>query len=345
MKKLLTFSACCILLIACDDQELSPTVGADSRNANVSQLDIGPVNQLVWTSLQVPQMSNYPFNYPEYKNRIISVNGNVYCMTGSLREVVYKLNNTTKRWEFFADPHKMYMQFIGDFEYIWSHGSKFYYGFQMEYGYSRAVGGMDPVTGEKADVPDFPGTPVREFASVVIGDKGYILGGNVNGVAINQLWEYDFISKVWTNKGGLPGGARAGATAFAFNNKIYFGLGHDYITGGGQTVARYKNDWYAITPSSSGFGIVKADFPGSRRDYLNNFSINDKFYIGAGQSGDNFWEYNPANDRWTQKTDCTAASSGQNNINVFALGNAGYLVKGSLAEFWRYSNSSIVPVP
>lgn len=134
---------------------------------------------------------------------------------------------------------------------------------------------------------------------------------------------------------------------------MYFGLGYDYLNFNGQSIKRYKNDWYQITPATyNGYSAVKADFPQARAS-AKGFVINDKIYVGWGRNNsglqNDLWEYNPAKNLWTQKATCPATNGGQNNygsnLNAFSIDNVGYLVKGDLAEFWRYSKTSLVPVP
>jgi hypothetical protein len=348
MKKSIIFFLSYFLLVACEDAvDLSSAnqVAALRLENGISQQDIGPVNPYVWTRLQVPQMDNYPYNNPNGNAIIVPVNGEVYCLSGDLYEVGFKLNLTTKRWEPFSDPHDMFLAFAGGFQYLFSYQEKFYYGFQMDNGGEEHVRSLDPVTGARGVVADFPGTPVARPTAFRVGSKGYVIGGSVNDIALNQFWEYDFITNQWTNKGALPGGPRANAVTFVLNNKVYFGMGHDYLNFNGQSIKRYKTDWLEMDPASGGVAAIKAPFPGTKKEYINGFTINDKFYIGTGQSGDDFWEYNPANNKWTQKTDCPATHSGYRNTGVFTLGNVAYFVKGDLAEFWRYSVSSVVPAP
>jgi hypothetical protein len=351
MKKILIALVSCGLLIACSDAvDFSQT--KDATNANtlksadgVGTLDFGPVGSYVWAKLTVPGMNNYPFNNPNGRNMIIQVGDDVYCLIGDLHEVIYKLNNRTKRWEYFSDPHDMYMWWVGGFDYLYSYQSKIYYGFQLEGGpeYEHGMGSLNPLTGERDQIADFPGTAVDFPTSFIAGSKGYILGGLRNGVAINQFWEYDFATNKWTNKGSLPEGARAGAIAFVFNDKVYFGLGYSTVTVNGEVIRRYKKDWLTID-LAGGIAIEKTEFPGTLRNSSQGFSVNNKFYLNWKGTTD-FWEYNPANNTWTQKDNLPVTPSDQKNMSVFALGNVGYLVKGSLSQFWRYSNTPIVPVP
>ena len=62
--------------------------------------------------------------------------------------------------------------------------------------------------------------------------------------------------------------------------------------------------------SQIGNWIAKAPFGGTVRQYAVGFSINNKGYIGTGWDmgagyRDDFWEYDPATNSWTQKATFT----------------------------------------
>lgn len=55
-------------------------------------------------------------------------------------------------------------------------------------------------------------------ASFVMGDKAYISCGE-NGGVLNDTWEYDFATDLWTKKTAYEGVARTGAIAFSVANR------------------------------------------------------------------------------------------------------------------------------
>ena len=73
------------------------------------------------------------------------------------------------------------------------------------------------------------------------------------------------------------------------------------------------------------------------------FSIGNKGYIGTGYSGsgisdvDDFWEYDPVTNEWTQKADY---AGGPEQMAVgFSIGNKGYIGLGRKkmdSDFWEY---------
>lgn len=364
MKKIVIVLVSCMLLLACSDvvdfSQTKEVISNDPlKNANgISTLDIGPVNPYVWTKLPVPLLSDYFEYYPRNDASqdlfLLEVNNEVYCGIASHAEVAFKFNKATKRWDLFDDPNGMFtLTAIAGYKYLFSYDSKFYAGLRLGDGDDAGgedesyIGSHDVVTGDHQEKARFPGTPVSEPACFVVGSKGYIIGGYNPRTksAVNQFWEYDFIADQWTNKGSLPGGARAGASAYVLNNKVYFGLGYDVVTINGQRVTRYKKDWYQMDPASSGgIAMAKTTFPGTPKKNPKGFTINEKFYLGWAKAND-FWEYNPASNKWTQKDNLPVAGSSDRNVSLFAVGNAGYLVQGWMGTFWRYSNTTLVPVP
>ena len=355
MKKLMIFVVSIAMLTSCFDEQLAPSDQSGLKTgAQAGTSDIIPVLTYKWNKLQVPPMANYPFNNPTGQNIILPVNGDVYCLIGTQSEFAYKLNLSTKQWEYFDDPDAMFVPFRVGYKHLFSYQSKIYFGMMMYMGTETDVHTLDPSTGIQSDVASFPGTPVLYPTCFSVGTKGYLMGGyhpSTNTV-VNQFWEYDFLSDQWTNKGSLPGGARAAASAFVVNNTVYFGLGFDYLTFNGIKIKRYKKDWYQMDPAASGgFALIKTDFPLTRA-HAKGFVINNKIYLGWGTNGtlqNDFWEYNPSTNTWVQKTGCAATNSSvgysRANIGIFSIGTVGYLVKGDLGEFWRYGLSAFIPVP
>jgi outer membrane protein assembly factor BamB/N-acetylneuraminic acid mutarotase len=95
----------------------------------------------------------------------------------------------------------------------------------------------------------------------------------------------------------------------------------------------------------------KADFGGNARVAAIGFSIGDKGYIGTGYDGSNlndFWEYDPQINIWTQKTGFGENDSSLTNTSItarhaaigFSIGDKGYIGTGydesNLNDFWEY---------
>lgn len=184
-----------------------------------------------------------------------------------------------------------------------------------------------------------------EAVSFSIGGKGYVGTGETIGQQ-NDFWEYDPITDVWTQKANVPGGPRSSATGFSTAGKGYIGLG-DSLT----SLAYYK-DFYEYDPAMNVW-VRKADFGGGRRSGATGFSIGSKGYVGTGSmsisspfykdsSTNDFWEFDPATNRWTQKANF--AGGVRTNSSGFSIGEKGYIglgrseifYHGLLDDLWEY---------
>lgn len=177
-----------------------------------------------------------------------------------------------------------------------------------------------------------------------IGDKGYIVSDKYAPGRV--VWEYDPATDVWTQKAWYPGEGEYGqSTGFSIGTKGYLGLGYRY-SGAWQ----FTKDFWEFDPEANTW-TRKADFGGAGRRLASGFSIGTKGYIGVGLSGgispvpitnySDFWEYNPATDTWTQKTDFPV--SGAYKGGAFSINSKGYLCSGTSFwggnSFWEYDPS------
>ena len=88
----------------------------------------------------------------------------------------------------------------------------------------------------------------------------------------------------------------------------------------------------------------KANFPGVGRVYSACFSIGNRGYVGGGDTSNSntglpitndFWEYNPDNDKWTQKANIPL--SPRIGAICFSIGNKGFIGCGDGGnDFWEY---------
>lgn len=85
-----------------------------------------------------------------------------------------------------------------------------------------------------------------------------------------------------------------------------------------------------------------ADFPGVARSQAVAFAAGGKGYVGTGYDGLNrlrdFWQYDPAADRWTRKADF--GGSARYGAAAFALNDKGYVATGYDGNYkkdlWQY---------
>ncbi|TRZ72144.1 MAG: T9SS C-terminal target domain-containing protein [Bacteroidetes bacterium] len=139
---------------------------------------------------------------------------------------------------------------------------------------------------------------------------------------------------------------RAGAVGFSIGSKGYIGMGYGY-TYQNQTC---KKDFWEYNPATDSW-TQKADFGGGLRANAAFFALNNKGYVGTGQSSTqlfkDFWEYNPATNKWTRKADfggvtrkcATGFAISSGNINKGYIGT-GLLPNGTtpinLQDLWEY---------
>ena len=70
----------------------------------------------------------------------------------------------------------------------------------------------------------------------------------------------------------------------------------------------------------------KADYPGNSAGGEVGFSIGTKGYVGAGIANE-FWEYDPATDTWTQKSSMPGTYGIAGAVG-FSIGTKGYIGTG-----------------
>ncbi len=345
MKRLSYFLMLLVIFTACKKEEIRELpVEENTEQMSPSVASIEPINPFGWIGYPVPSNNNH--QSLSGQNLIIEVNGDVYCSVGGHFLATYKLNNSTKRWE-TTDP-TFFSSFGTGIQYFFSYQSKIYFGMNRGYeGTDNDFYSRDMTTFVNTPMADFPGTPVSDPTCFVIGSKGYIMGGHIDetGTLSNQLWEYNFSTNQWANKGNSPLGARVGAIAMVVNNKAYLGMGYSFITFNGQKIKQYKNDWIQYDPSSI-FFLNRATFPGARRTNAKGFVLNGLPYVGFGKDGSNYfkdmWRYNSNDNTWTQKENLPGAAF-TGSIGTFTKEGKGFLVKGSLSEFWRYYTTYEAP--
>jgi len=144
----------------------------------------------------------------------------------------------------------------------------------------------------------------------------------------------------WVKQSDFEGVTRSGAISFSIGNYAYVGLGSDGDD--------YLTDFWRFDPSKN-FWQKMASFPGVGRLSTVSFSLDGKGYLGTGYNDDldeeelnDFWEYDPDTDTWTQKADFPGSK--RYAAVGFALEGNGYIGTGYdgnyLKDFWRYDPTS-----
>lgn len=153
----------------------------------------------------------------------------------------------------------------------------------------------------------------------------------------------------WEKKAAFEGNKRARGVGFAIGNRGYIGLGED-------TADVMHNDFWEYDPGTDSW-MQKATLPAvGRRDAV-GFAIGNKGYVGTGIDaaesflGNNlndWWEYNPVTNAWTQRQTCPLGSSwgGVYFATGFSANGMGYVLCGKLgnsnytSQLWQFNPSS-----
>jgi N-acetylneuraminic acid mutarotase len=190
--------------------------------------------------------------------------------------------------------------------------------------------------GTWTQLPDFPGTARGQAVSFMIGSKAYVGTGRVSNPAnLRDFWEFDGVSQVWTQKADYDTSCYS-AAGFSIGTKGYIGTGsHD----------TFRLNFFWEYDQALNTWTRKADFP-DKREKAVGFSVGNKGYIATGAANSysntlDLFEYNPANDTWTQKNNVGSnylrSESTTFNINgtqYLGLGNSNL---GNRNDFWKYN--------
>jgi N-acetylneuraminic acid mutarotase len=158
----------------------------------------------------------------------------------------------------------------------------------------------DPVANSWERLDDFPGKPRHQSSHFIINGKVYICGGSNhlgdgNSTFYNDFWEYDFETKIWTQKADFPGKGRVGGVGFVINNRGYYGLGwrnaEDYDIGYAELTGDLW-EYYPITDS----WLERNAFPDFSRVYSFVFEFDGYVWVGLGKSlqgkeQNDIWKY------------------------------------------------------
>lgn len=342
MKKLVYLLFICFLFYGCQDTE-----ELETSNSKLAK----PSSANTW------QPTGFIGSQGRYSSTSFSIGDKGYLMMGFLKDV-WEFDPASGKWTRKADfpgaARAWTFSFvIGNKGYIgggWIGGAETYSPFREFWEYSPA---NDTWT-KKAD---YPGKGVRGAVGFSIGGEGF--AGTGYGKVMteipadedeqyqNDFWKYNPSTDTWKKIANFPGCPRAFSTAFVIDEFAFVGTGTTHASRNDNT-----KDFYKYSPATNSWTRI-ADFAGDERAFLVSFSINGKGYAGTGrgvpypvsygptEEYNDFWEYNPATNKWTQKADF----GGGNRLwaTGFAIRNKGYIGTGAFEwdvyknDFWEYS--------
>ena len=189
------------------------------------------------------------------------------------------------------------------------------------------------------------GDPKNHPVTFSLDGKAYSVSGyNTSKQRIyRDAYQYDPQSDVWTKLKDFPGPARGFAAGAAFNGKGYMGFG--------VSSSSYLNDLWEYDPTNDSWKQL-ASCPGlARRHPVFTITENGKLYVGLGDGPNSsgtfdpgfkdWWEYDIANNTWTQKDDLPAA--GRHHPYFFSIGTDVYAGFGDnhdevFKDFYKFNS-------
>jgi N-acetylneuraminic acid mutarotase len=163
--------------------------------------------------------------------------------------------------------------------------------------------------------------------SFTVGTKLYIgLGegafGASMGTWLQEFWQYDAVSGVWTRKANYPGmtagygiGFSVGGYGYVFNNPDSNGA---------------PGLWQYDTATDS--WVVKASLPLGPEQGMVAFGVNGYGYVGLGTLDADFnntiWQYDPTTNTWSQKNNFPGRAT--SFTASFVVGNYAYVGTGEV---------------
>jgi len=169
----------------------------------------------------------------------------------------------------------------------------------------------------------------------------YLLFILVAVTSCNNDDETDLVGNWVDCKFSFEGRGRSNAVSFVIDSKAYIVGGYD-----GEE-REYLKDAWSFNPENKQWTLIDS-LPKACIGRINavGFSINGKGYYGLGFDGDNklndFWEYDPSTNKWTQLNDFTGTA--RYGSTAFSIGDKGYIVGGydgtHLKDLWEYDPTS-----
>jgi N-acetylneuraminic acid mutarotase len=189
---------------------------------------------------------------------------------------------------------------------------------------------LDPATNVWTRKSDFGGSARYDAVGFSLGSKGY-LGTGYDDYENRDFWEYNPTADTWTQIASMGGSKRRAAVAFVMNDKAYVTTGTS--NGVNQT------DLWMFDPSTGAWTeknkINATDTWTITRTYGTAFTFGNKAYVGLGYTSgvrQDFWEYDPTADTWTNKT--AFEGSARQNVVSYVVNNKAYVATGRSGSYY-----------
>ena len=178
---------------------------------------------------------------------------------------------------------------------------------------------------EGAGIGTFSGMAREGAVSFTIEDVVYVgLGAGSDGT-LSDFWKYSEEYSTWIQIADFAGGARTGAVVFALNGKAYVGLGRPSLN----YLDAPLKDFYEYDPSTDQWTKCANDFGGTARYGAVCFVIEDKAYVGTGESSagttKDFWSFDGTT--WTQLSSNFSGDK-RRGATAFVVNNKAYVTGG-----------------
>ncbi|MDB5120021.1 MAG: type sorting protein [Sphingobacteriales bacterium] len=189
------------------------------------------------------------------------------------------------------------------------------------------------------------GLGFSDMASFSANNKGYSVTGGLGNESdhySDEVFEYDPLTNVWTQKANFPGGPRQFAKGFNVGSKGYLsgGIFYDRTE---QVLTRY-NDLWEYNPASDCW-TKKVDSLGFW--WQGSFSLGRFIYFIPDEESHVFLQYNPASNKFIKKANFPGVVRSW-GLGL-AIGEKGYYGLGNihdisgvryLNDFWEYNPSA-----
>ncbi|HZK95181.1 MAG TPA: kelch repeat-containing protein [Prolixibacteraceae bacterium] len=189
---------------------------------------------------------------------------------------------------------------------------------------------FDPATNLWTRKADFGGSARYGAVGFSLANKGY-LGTGYDDNDNRDFWEYDPTTNQWVQIASMGGSKRQDAVAFTINEKAYVCTG---INNGSNLTDLWQFD------PATGAWIQKADIDYDdswtiTRSNGTAFTLGSKSYVGLGYSSgvrNDFWEYDPTADTWTNKT--AFEGSARQDAVSFVVNSRAYVASGRSGSYY-----------